>query len=45
MDLLGLALVFPFALGALLALLGVDFTDKGFYLKSKNEGEGGRDGL
>jgi hypothetical protein len=31
MDLLGLALVAPFAVGALLAYLGVDFTDKSFY--------------
>lgn len=30
MDLLGLALVAPFAVGALLSLLGVDFTDKRF---------------
>jgi hypothetical protein len=37
MDLLGFALVFPFALGALLAWLGVDFTDKSFYADKESE--------
>lgn len=31
MDLLGLALVAPFAIGLLLSYLGVDFTDKKFF--------------
>lgn len=33
MDLLGLALVAPFAVGFLLSCLGVDFTDKNFFDK------------